>query len=103
MRFPFIICMRDTVMAPCNYRLCYNDQWKRGYRFLEKGDRAFPFAGECPDVSDTLPVLHQTSMGKVHTMIVKGSAKEVESKVKAYDPILVDILPLTLEEIFIYE
>ncbi|MDD5949600.1 MAG: ABC transporter ATP-binding protein [Lachnospiraceae bacterium] len=61
------------------------------------------FAGECPDVSDTLPVLHQTSMGKVHTMIVKGSAKEVESKVKAYDPILVDILPLTLEEIFIYE
>ena len=48
MRFPFIICMRDTVMAPCNYRLCYNDQWKRGYRFLEKGDRAFPFAGECP-------------------------------------------------------
>lgn len=61
------------------------------------------FAGACPDVSDTLPVLHQTSMGKVHTMIVKGSAKEVESKVKAYDPILVDILPLTLEEIFIYE
>ena len=40
--------MRDIVISPCNYRLCYKDQWKRNYRFLEKGERGYPFSSECP-------------------------------------------------------
>lgn len=41
--------MRDSiVITPCNYKLCYSDQWKRNYRFLERGDRGYPFSEECP-------------------------------------------------------
>jgi ABC-2 type transport system ATP-binding protein len=35
--------------------------------------------------------------------VVRGSAEEVEAKVLAANPVYYDILPLSLEEIFIYE
>ena len=41
--------------------------------------------------------------GRVYTLIVKGDPKEAEQALVADRPTLVDVLPLTLEEIFIYE
>ena len=40
---------------------------------------------------------------QVHTLIMPMSAQEAEARLAAYDPLLVDAVPLTLEEIFIYE
>ena len=34
---------------------------------------------------------------------MRMSAREAEARLAAYDPLLVDAVPLTLEEIFIYE
>ena len=42
-------------------------------------------------------------MGRIHTLIVRGSAAEVTNRLAVYAPILMEALPLTLEEIFIYE
>ena len=42
-------------------------------------------------------------MGRIHTLIVRGRAEEVTNRLAVYAPILMDALPLTLEEIFIYE
>ena len=39
----------------------------------------------------------------VHTAIIKGNPLEVEDRLKKINPLLLDILPLSLEEIFIYE
>ena len=50
-----------------------------------------------------LDVLHQSSSGRLNTLIVRGSQREVEEKVVAANPAYFDILPLSLEEIFIYE
>ena len=47
--------------------------------------------------------MNHTSMGKVQTLIIKGDQQEIKDKLKSYNPILMDMLPLTLEEIFIYE
>ncbi len=60
------------------------------------------FSDEKTDLSKLAP-LKQTKSGKVHTIIVKGSREEVEEKLKGLNPVLVDFIPLTLEEIFIYE
>ena len=49
------------------------------------------------------PVLHASRIGRVHTLIMRMSAQEAEARLAAYDPLLVDAVPLTLEEIFIYE
>ena len=55
------------------------------------------------DVPADLPVLHASRLGRVHTLIMRMSAEEATARLNVYDPVLVDAVPLTLEEIFIYE
>ncbi len=55
------------------------------------------------DVPKELDVLHESSSGRLQTLVVRGSAQEIEQRVKAASPAYFDVLPLSLEEIFIYE
>ena len=50
-----------------------------------------------------LEVLHQEIRGSIRLLVVRGKEEEVDSKVKQLNPLVYDRLPLTLEEIFIYE
>ena len=60
-----------------------------------------------PEGMDTvpaeIPVLHASRLGRVHTLILRMSAQEAQERLAPYHPVLVDAVPLTLEEIFIYE
>ena len=55
------------------------------------------------EVPEDLPVLHASKIGRIHTLIMRMSAQEATERLTAYHPLLVDAVPLTLEEIFIYE
>ena len=55
------------------------------------------------EVPADLPVLHASKLERIHTLIMRMNAEEATARVAAYDPMLVDAIPLTLEEIFIYE
>ena len=61
------------------------------------------FAGEAPELPADLQVIHTDHVGKVYTYIVRGSAEEVTGKFAQLDPLFTEALPLSLEEIFIYE
>ena len=50
-----------------------------------------------------LPVLHAAKLGRIHTLILRMNAQKAEELLAQYHPLLVDAVPLTLEEIFIYE
>jgi ABC-2 type transport system ATP-binding protein len=50
-----------------------------------------------------LEVLHESSSGRLKTLVVRGDVQEITQKVRATDPAYFDVLPLSLEEIFIYE
>ena len=52
---------------------------------------------------ENLQVLHESASGRLHTYIVRGSAAEIDRAVAAANPVYYDVLPLSLEEIFIYE
>ena len=58
---------------------------------------------EMPALPGDLEILHVSRVGRIHTLIVRGSATEVTNRLAAFGPILLEALPLTLEEIFIYE
>ena len=58
---------------------------------------------EMPKLPEDLEVLHVSQVGRIHTLIVRGNATEVTNRLAAFAPILMEALPLTLEEIFIYE
>ena len=47
--------------------------------------------------------LHDSTMGKLHTLILRGDAEENRARLAALQPLYMDAVPLTLEEIFIYE
>ena len=55
------------------------------------------------DVPEDLSVLHESQTGRLKTLVVRGSAEEISLKVSAGNPVYFDVLPLSLEEIFIYE
>ena len=55
------------------------------------------------EVPPELPVLHASKVGRIHTLIMRMNAEEATARLSTYNPLLVDAVPLTLEEIFIYE
>ena len=55
------------------------------------------------EVPAGLEVLHESSSGRLKTLIVRGSALEVSGKAAMAKSPYFDVLPLSLEEIFIYE
>jgi len=52
---------------------------------------------------EELPILFREQRGSVHIMIMRGNDQAIMNRLQAYHPAILDILPLTLEEIFIYE
>ena len=50
-----------------------------------------------------LNVVHREKSGSIEHLIIRGSQEEVERAVYAADPIIFDMLPLSLEEVFIFE
>ncbi len=61
------------------------------------------FEGDMPTLPEHLHVLHKITNGKVSTLILKGECEDIRTELEKLHPILLDVLPLTLEEVFIYE
>ena len=56
-----------------------------------------------PALPADLQVLHSSNLGRIYTYIVRGSAEDVLNRFAAFNPLFQEALPLSLEEIFIYE
>lgn len=61
------------------------------------------FQAGMPKLPEEFEILHMSNTGRVYTLIVKGNPVEAKKQIERLNPMLVDVLPLTLEEIFIYE
>lgn len=62
------------------------------------------YKGEIPhDVLALEGILHQEQIGSILSMIVRGNRETILPQIQATQPVILDVLPLTLEEIFIYE
>ena len=67
---------------------------------MQGGTVKLQLVGQPPEGLD---ILHESSSGRLGTYIIRGSAEEVAETVAATKPAYFDVLPLSLEEIFIYE
>lgn len=50
-----------------------------------------------------LEVLHESTTGRLHTLILRGETAQVQQRLTEIRPLFMDVLPLSLEKIFIYE
>ena len=61
---------------------------------------ALPDGVELPEGLD---ILHETRTGRLRQLILRGNGDELTARLSACNPFFLDALPLSLEEIFIYE
>ena len=52
---------------------------------------------------EDLDILHTAATGRLRTIIVRGEPQKVLDRLQECEPLFMDALPLSLEEIFIYE
>jgi len=61
---------------------------------------ALPDGKELPE---GLELVHESRTGRLRQLILRGREEELSAKLMATEPLFMDVLPLSLEEIFIYE
>ena len=67
---------------------------------LVKLQLAYPDGGSLPE---GLEIVHESATGRLRQLILRGRAEELTEKIAATRPLFLDLVPLSLEEIFIYE
>lgn len=60
------------------------------------------FKDEQPDFT-SLDIVNRKNMGSVYTLTIRGELSDIKAKVKELEPAFYEVLPLTLEEIFVIE
>ena len=73
---------------------------ERSLADMQGSTHKLQIVGNAPEGLD---ILHESSSGRLKTLIVRGDAGKIEAQVAAATPDYFDLLPLSLEEIFIYE
>lgn len=54
-------------------------------------------------INKEFEALSVEKMGSVYMLILKGKREDIMAKLNKYSPLILDVIPLTLEEVFIYE
>ena len=73
---------------------------ERSLQDMQGATHKLQLVGEVPEGLD---ILHESQTGRLKTLVVRGDVREISRKVSAANPVYFDVLPLSLEEIFIYE
>lgn len=55
------------------------------------------------EIKDELAIVKQSRQGKLTEITVKGDIEQIKEKVNSKSPVFLEVLPLTLEELFISE
>lgn len=55
------------------------------------------------NLPEELNILHESQTGRVLTLIIRGKQEEIEKIISGLSPLFYDLVPLSLEEIFVYE
>ena len=70
---------------------------------IHKVQAAFHSAEDAEKAFKGLNVVYREKSGSIEHLIIRGAREDVERAVYAADPIIFDMLPLSLEEVFIFE
>ncbi|WP_374717171.1 ABC transporter ATP-binding protein [Geobacillus thermodenitrificans] len=55
------------------------------------------------ELVERLDIVHREERGSIVLLVVRGEKRRIEETVRAFHPLILDVLPLSLEEIFMYE
>jgi len=61
------------------------------------------FEGDLPETIPGMDELHRSQNGKVYNIIARGNSDNAANLLANFSPLFIDVVPLSLEEVFIYE
>ena len=73
---------------------------QRSLADMQGATHKLQIVGEIPE---GLEVLHESRSGRLTTLVVRGAARDIEARARESGSVYFDVLPLSLEEIFICE
>ena len=77
---------------------------ERSLSDLQEGIKKLQFVpGSDGRLPEGLNILHRSAAGRMNTLIVRGKSEDILNRAAAVNPVYFEEIPLTLEEIFIYE
>lgn len=92
----------DTAALLHNGKLVFNRELDSVMGNIRKVQTAFDAPCSKEDFPE-LEILHLEANGSVVQIIAKGSEEEIRAAIEKCNPKFLDLIPLTLDEIFIYE
>lgn len=93
----------DTVALLHKGKILFNRDLDSVKGNIHKVQAAFAVDYNGKEDFEGLNVLHYERTGSVCYLIIKGSEEEIRENLAVKKPLVLDIVPLSLEEIFIYE
>lgn len=93
----------DTVALLHKGKILFNRDLDSVKGNIHKVQAAFAVDYNGKEDFEGLNILHYERTGSVCYLIIKGSEEEIRENLKVKKPLVLDIVPLSLEEIFIYE
>ena len=93
----------DTVGLLHKGRLLYSRDLDSLKGEVHKIEVVFEETVDKDKLAHVLPVLAMEVKGRFFTLIARGTMEEVEEKLSCFKPLAVEAIPLTLEEVFLYE
>lgn len=70
---------------------------------IQKVQVAFGKEINLEEMKKNLPILKQEKIGSVYYFIIKQEEETIRKELETYKPILIEFLPLSLEEVFMFE
>lgn len=92
----------DTAALLHNGKIVFNRELDSVMGNIRKVQTAFDAPCAREDFPE-LEILHIETNGSVVQIIAKGSEEEIRGAIEKHNPKFLDLIPLTLDEIFIYE
>ncbi len=92
----------DSLILLHEGKLIYNQSMEDAEASLCKVQVAFKEPKD-DALNKTLTIVKRSKSGSVSNLIVKGSQADVLEAIKKLNPILLDVIPMSIEEIFTYE
>lgn len=95
------VCTNIGIMK--NGQMVLEKELEKTDKDIQKVQIAFTQEIKIEELNSKINILKNEKIGSVYYLVVKGEQEEIEKELKKYKPILIEFLPLTLEEVFMFE
>ena len=93
----------DTVGILHKGKLLYSKDLDSLKGEVHKIEVVFEVTVDQQKLEQVLPVMAMEVRGRFFTLIARGGMDEIEQKLAPFKPLALEAMPLTLEEVFMYE